>query len=204
MSRFEITAPVPGFRGDSAGVMFDNGKAVITSDTAQGLSALAYFRSQGYGILPLDGVHPDEVLQHGNESALEESARLDREIAELKAKRDVEAKRKERDDLYREVYGADEPAELTPGAEGEDGQHPAIVETAPVERAGPAGEGSTSAPLAPPANNASAEEWRAWVAASGRGTAEDVAEKSRTEIINTYGADYDRDREAQLKGGGVA
>jgi len=90
MARFEISAPTPGYKGESvAGVMFSDGKAVVTSDTDQGLRALAYFRSAGYGILALDDTAVDDVLQRGNETPEQESARLDREIEQLRDKNHV-------------------------------------------------------------------------------------------------------------------
>lgn len=219
MGRYEVRTPHVGFTGESAGVAFQDGAAVVTSDTQAGFNALTYFRQAGYGILALDDAAPiDEVLHRGNESAVEESARLDREIADLEARRDLDAKRKKRDELYAEVFGED--AAAARGAEEPDsaaaytlptGMGPNFAQPAIDDPDGPAapaadpqqGEGSTAEAelLAPPANNASAEDWRAWAVASGRASQEDVATKSRTELQNTLGADYDRDREAQLKGG---
>jgi hypothetical protein len=196
--------------GESAGIMFQDGVAVVTSDTAAGMSALTYFRGAGYGILPLDDALPiDELLQRGNESPEEEAARLEREIESLKARDSLEAKRQERDDLYRKVYGddaADAREQATTATPSMLTGIAPIVPTvddpvAPVEGQGEQGEGAESELLAPPANNASVADWRAWAVQSGRATEDEVSSRSRTELQNTLGADYDRDREEQLKGG---
>ncbi|MFI1942054.1 hypothetical protein ACH44C_33590 [Streptomyces purpureus] len=46
--QYRITTPVPGFTGVSAGANFTNGVAEV--DDADNAPALAYFRSQGYGV----------------------------------------------------------------------------------------------------------------------------------------------------------
>ncbi|HET6353390.1 hypothetical protein [Streptomyces sp.] len=57
--RYRITTPVLGFTGISAGVNFTDGTAeveIADGDTqTYNARALAYFRSQGYGIEELDG-----------------------------------------------------------------------------------------------------------------------------------------------------
>jgi hypothetical protein len=42
-------------------------------------------------------------------------------------------------------------------------------------------------------------EWRAWAVDSGRAKAEDVKSMPKGELQSTFGAAYDRDREAQLQ-----
>jgi hypothetical protein len=220
MSRFEISIP-NGFTGVGAGgVKFANGKAVVSSDTEGGLSALAYFKSQGgYGILPLDETSVDEVLQHGNSAPAEEAETLRREIKALEDRRDLEKLRKERDDLYREVYGVDRDeaeqrnaeqgglpagATLTPGAapatEVDKAQTQGSTPKAPPYVSPETPQDGKLKP--PPADNAPVAEWRTWAVESGRAKAEDVEKAPRGEIIAKHGADYDRDREAQLKGEG--
>jgi hypothetical protein len=201
MARFEIRTPVVGFTGVSAGVSFQDGAAVITSDTQDGMSALTYFRQAGYGVLALDGVEADDIIRRGNESPEEESARLDREISALESRKGLEEKRARVAELRADVYGA----------EGAPGQLP-ILSTGTAPTAITPVEGDPGVPpleggddnaelIAPPANNASADEWRKWVVDSGRATDDEVAGRSRTALQEQYGADYDRDREAQLKGG---
>lgn len=201
MARFQINVR-SGYTGVGAGgVNFTAGEAVITSDTREGLAALAYFVSNpGYDVLPLDEVQASDVLRQGNESPAEESKRLQAEIDELRARRDIERLRRERDDLYRDVYGRDRAderqAQLTPGSEGEDEppqneQGPEVVVT----------DASSGKLLPPPAESAPVGEWRKWAVDSGRAKTEDVEKASRSQIISEHGAAYDRDREAELKGG---
>ncbi|MFG2976296.1 hypothetical protein ACGFYY_25350 [Streptomyces sp. NPDC048331] len=58
--RYEITAPVSGFTGDSAGASFEQGTAHVGDDTPAGRARLAYFRSSGYGVRALDVPATDE------------------------------------------------------------------------------------------------------------------------------------------------
>jgi hypothetical protein len=208
MARFEITTPVADYNGFSAGVNFTAGKAVVTSDTQAGMSALAYFRGAGYGILALDEVLVDEVLNRANEDPATEAARLRREIADLEDRESLDELRERRAELYAKVYGEDDPRVIdaaTPRQEGEveiqatlspgsanyaEGDRPAETKSGEVPGVGL---------LAPPADSAPVAEWRAWAVDSGRATAEEVAApRTKADIIATYGAAYDRDREEQL------
>ncbi len=214
MARFEITTPAPGFTGESRGIAFQQGKAVITSDTKDGLSALTYFYGAGYGVLPLDGVTAAEIVQRGNESPEEEAARLDREIAELEARQSLDDKRAKRDALYRDVYGDEAADARQAAAEPVDEMTTLTTGTAPTVATAAAGdpgiepseqgEGASSELLVPPAGNASVDEWRKWAVDSGRAQESDVSGMSRTAIQQRYGAEYDAEREAQLKGGDAA
>lgn len=47
---YRVTTPVPGFTGDSVGVAFTAGEAIVPADNAP---ALRYFRSAGYGVEPI-------------------------------------------------------------------------------------------------------------------------------------------------------
>lgn len=210
MSRFEISLPGGrDFTGVSAGgVTFRDGKALIVTAPGDGkaLSALSYFRSAGYNIQPLDGESVEDALrEQGAEgrTATDEAAALKREIADLRAARDLEELRKERDALYREVHGhdraedveqgvtVDEPAKLQTGSAGDV--------KAPNEPQ--AGEG---AKLAPPQNDAPVAEWREWAVASGRATEDEVSSMPRADIIRTHGRAYDAERAAELEGGSAA
>lgn len=216
MARFEITTPVADYNGFSAGVNFTAGKAVVTSDTAGGMSALAYFRGAGYGIAALDEVGADEILSRANEDPNTEAQRLRREIAELEDREGLEDLRKRRADLHRKVYGTDDPHETGPVVagprqEGEDVIAPTLSPGAAnyAEGDAPASNTPAAAPaegklLAPPADNAPVAEWRTWAVESGRAKTTDVEKAPRSEIIATFGSAYDRDREAQLTSGDAA
>lgn len=209
MARFEISTPVADYNGFSAGINFTAGKAVVSSDTQAGMSALAYFRQAGYGILALDEPTVDEVLTRANEDPATEAARLRREIAELENRESLDELRSRRDELHRKVYGVDDPhadaapAVAAPRQEGETEISPTLSPGSanyaagdhPAELAGVTAEGEL---LAPPADSAPVAEWRAWAVESKRAKAEDVEKTPRSEIIATHGAAYDRDREAQL------
>lgn len=54
MTKFKITAPVKGFRGDLAGLVFRDGAA--TADGSADAAALAYCRRRGYTVEPADEV----------------------------------------------------------------------------------------------------------------------------------------------------
>lgn len=204
MARFEITTPVADYNGFSAGVNFTAGKAVVTSDTQAGLSALAYFRGAGYGILALDEVLVDEVLNRANEDPVTEAARLRREIADLETRESLDELRERRAELHRKVYGEDDPHAVAavdqPRQEGE-----AEIQASLSPGAANYAEGDVPAEgelLAPPLETEGVAAWRAWAVDSRRATAEQVAAPvTKAEIIATYGAAYDRDREAQLSAG---
>jgi hypothetical protein len=211
MARFEITTPVADYNGFSAGINFTGGKAVVSSDTQAGMSALAYFRGAGYGILALDEVLVDEVLNRANEDPATEAARLRREIADLEDRESLDDLRRRRDDLHAKVYGDDadpdrEIAAWSPRQEGEaeiqatlsPGSANYAEGDAPAASTDEATEGEL---LAPPNETAPVSEWRAWVVASGRASADDVAGAKKNDIIAEHGAAYDRDREAQLSAG---
>lgn len=196
---FIVETPVIEYTGESAGIGFHKGRAEVAADTQDGLSALRYFRGAGYRIYAKDENGPalSELLDQPAGDALAEAAAIQAEIKQLEARRDLEDLRGKRDALRREVLGKDEAAALEPGTT------PVEIEladpaTGPAEAGQQQGEGAL---LAPPAANAGVADWRAWAVESGRAGEDDVATKSRTELQNTLGADYDRDREAQLKGG---
>lgn len=180
MSRFEIKTPVPNYTGRVAGVTFADGRAVITSDTEAGLSALNYFKAQGYGIAALDREGVDEVLTRANEDPAAEHARLSAEIESKKQRLDLDNLRRQNEDLDAKLFKAHE-------ASG-DGE---------VQ----AGEGATTQPplTAPPADSASVTEWRKWAVDSGRATPEQAKTMDRAAIQAEHGAAYDRERAARLQ-----
>lgn len=50
MTEYHVHAPEAGFSGESCGVVFQAGAAVLTDDTPQRLAALAYFRRRDYAV----------------------------------------------------------------------------------------------------------------------------------------------------------
>lgn len=202
MPQFQIKTPVPNWSGVGvAGIAFANGVAIVDSENDKGYAALSYAYGRGYQVEPLDENGPSvlDVLESRDADPVRESAKLDAEIKALESARDLQAKRKHRDELREQVYGAEQASAQEQADHADDGttsstltpgEGPTITEPAPGDEL-----------LAPPAENASADSWRTWVVDSGRATEDEVAGKSRTELIQTYGAAYDRDREAQLKGG---
>lgn len=206
MSRFEISLPGGRtFNGESAGAAFREGKAEVDATTLKGRSQLAYFHGAGYNVRPLGDASVQEVLgeqRDDSRSALDEAAALHREIAELKAAKEIDALRKERDALYREVHGHDRAedvapaAALTPGSVQADEPHTPVVQPERPSTGAQAGEGSK---LAPPQNDAPVAEWREWAVMSRRATETDVASMPRADIIRTHGKAYDTERAAELE-----
>jgi hypothetical protein len=205
MARFEITTPVADYNGMSAGVNFTAGRAVISSDTQAGLTALAYFRGAGYGIFAMDELTADEVLNRANEDPTTEAERLRREIAALETRESLDELRARRAELHRKVYGeedphADLPGPATPRQEGEAGIQATLSPGAANYAEGDApAQQQGGELLAPPADNAPVSEWRTWAVDSKRAKAEDVKSMPKGELQSTFGAAYDRDREAQLQ-----
>lgn len=175
MARFEIKTRTPGFTGVSAGVNFAGGRAVVTSDTQEGLAALRYFAEAGYGVAALDGVEIGEVLTRANESPAAEHARLTREIAANEDRLSLDDLRKKARELEGKVFKADD--------------------TDPVDPALPA----QTELLAPPADNAAVGEWRKWVVASGRLTEDDAKAADKPTLVTVHGAAYDAERDARLR-----
>lgn len=175
MARFEVKTPEQFYTGRVVGILFDKGRTVVTSDTAEGLAALYYFKTQGYGIAPLDQVGIDEVLTRANEDATSEFDRLSRENAELENRLKLDELREENKRLQEQVFKADSAA---------------------TELSEPAEESEL---LAPPAESAPVSAWRAWAVESGRATEDEVKSQDKATIISTHGAAYDRERAARLQ-----
>ncbi len=186
MARFEVKTPVPFYTGKVAGVAFAEGRAVVTSDTDEGLKALYYFRSQGYGIAGLDDVRVDEVLARANEDASSEHERLTRDNARLKNRLELDDLRKENEALQAKVFKA-----KVFKADGGETQ------------AGDELRGATQPPLLePPVETAPVGAWRTWAVDSGRVTADEAKTLSKGDIIEQHGAAYDRERAARLQADG--
>jgi hypothetical protein len=186
MARFEVSAPVASFTGISAGVAFARGRAVVTSDTAEGLAALYYFKQAGYGIAALDGVEVDDVLSRANESPDAEHTRLLQENRSLKNRLELDDLRKENEKLHAQVF------KVTDDERGEGDAQTGATGTTQVEL------------QAPPQESASVTEWRKWVVDSGRGTAEQAKAMDKPAIIAQHGAAYDAERAEQLKAAAAA
>lgn len=110
MSKFKIVTPVPDFTGESAGVRFANGSAVVDHTHP----SLHHFRVAGYGIEPMDGVDLDAALQSALPPEVEES-QLRAEIAALEQAAGLAALRARRDALRAEARL--ELVDLPPGGE---------------------------------------------------------------------------------------
>jgi hypothetical protein len=178
MARFEVKTPVQFFTGEVAGITFAKGRAVVTSDTDAGLRALYYFKQQGYGIVGLDEVEVDEVLNRANESAASEVVRLKRENDELKDRLDLDKLREENRKLQEQVFKRDEK-----DSEAQAGEEP-----------------TTQPPLlAPPSETASQAQWRKWAVDAGRVTEEEAKSLDKATIISVHGAAYDEERAARLR-----
>lgn len=63
MNRYQVTAPERGFSGESCGVVFKDGAAVVSDETKQGRAAIEYFRRRGYALTPegADQAADDEI-----------------------------------------------------------------------------------------------------------------------------------------------
>lgn len=180
MARFEVTTPVPGHTGRVGDTNFQDGKAEVSSDTREGLSALAYFHAQGYGIAPLDDLSVEVAVQRGALSPVDEARRLERENAELKTRLGLDDLRAEnkrlRDQVYK-VEGEAQPTTPDIGGQGNVGS----------KAGGPAPAPADDAPIA---------EWRAH-AVGQLGIAEVEAKRlDRGQII-------ERDRVARERAEGV-
>jgi hypothetical protein len=198
MTEFTIESPVADFTGESAGAYFRDGSATLDVVDDKGRASLGYFMNAGYKITPADADGPSarEVLAASADPAAE-ARELQREIEQLEARRDVDDLRKRRNAL-REQLGDVAPASA---GELEAGNADESAAPAPSKQDTPAAV--DNGPMAPPPGNAGVEAWRTWVVESGRDSEESVSTLSRTEIINTYGAAYDADRAAYLKGEGA-
>jgi hypothetical protein len=82
MTKLKITAPVVGFRGDLAGLVFRDGSAI--ADDSVDRAAVAYCRRRGYTVEPVDGaivagqVADDREMPDHTPSADDESAAVER------------------------------------------------------------------------------------------------------------------------------
>lgn len=140
MARFKITTPVADWQGESAGVQFAHGRAEVDASTDAGVSALSYFRSAGYGIVPLDGVEVDEAIRRMTTPPADEAAQLKREIAALEEQAGLDELRRRRDELQAKV----DKRELAPVGE----QGPEMV------------GGATKLPAPPDSDKVA--DWRAY------------------------------------------
>lgn len=160
MARFKITTPVPGWDGNvgekETGVpvtRFADGEATIDVIDQGSASRLAYFRSAGYIVEPLDGMSAEVAIRSAVLTVGQEAAALQAENAELTKVSEIEALRRENARL-RELA-----AERMNTLSRDDtaGQ---------VKRGGTvkAGSGDDVAPVAP-GDDASVTEWRAYAVA---------------------------------------
>jgi len=52
MTSYNITAPDEAYSGESCGVVFKDGAAVVSDEDKAGRGAIEYFRRRGYGVGP--------------------------------------------------------------------------------------------------------------------------------------------------------
>jgi len=122
MSKFKIMTPVPGWTGSvgAAGTEthFIDGRAEldVTDETTAG--RLAYFRSGGYGIEPLDKVGVDEAIRRVTMTTVQEYAELKRESAELDRAAELDSLRDEVARKRERQVKTDAEAEQAPEATG--------------------------------------------------------------------------------------
>lgn len=192
-ARFTITSPRPNWTGEGAGQLyFRNGVAELTvdlDDWAPGSKrgALYYFRSQGFGIEPLDGVSVDQALRDPSAEATDIQLQiedLDRQIKAETGRDDLEAKRKQLDDLRAKRAAADAAARKGEAAEEGD-----VV----------TGDGSGSAlpeisvrrDVPPPSPDAPVADWRAY-AVEIDPSLDDAAAKQlgKSDLQTRYGSAY--------------
>lgn len=89
MTRFTITAPVRGFSGARAGVMFGGGRAEVDDGNPTHAKALRYFERKGYGIeeiaevsAPVPARDPAEVRPPADDGAEDDGEPADDSTAE--------------------------------------------------------------------------------------------------------------------------
>jgi len=63
--RYQITAPTPGFSGESCGVQFRQGAAETDDGTKERRAALEYFRRRGYTVAAIVEAEPEEPEPSG-------------------------------------------------------------------------------------------------------------------------------------------
>lgn len=102
MARFRITTPVPGWEGNvgeretgTPVTRFADGQAEIDVTDQGTASRLAYFRSAGYVIEPLDDVSAEVAIRSAVLTVGQEVAALEAENAELNKISEVEKLRAE-------------------------------------------------------------------------------------------------------------
>lgn len=184
--RFAITSPRLGFTGEGAGQLyFRDGEAELSVDldnweNGNARGALFYYKIQGFGITPLDGVSVEQALRDPGAEALAVQAEiddLDRQIRAENSRDTLEAKRKELADLRAARAKAD-----TAKAAGQES-------TGAEGAAVPPSTLHTDVP--PPAPDAAVADWRAY-AVEIDPELDDKAAKAlnRDVLIATYGSAY--------------
>lgn len=159
MRTFLVKTAIPGYTGESAGIVFDKGQAMVTVDavTGQGLSAMRYFVEAGYPISEPDGEPVDQValfdalgLPSPAPQAAIAAARA-AEVESLTKRRDALKAAADLDKLRAEVAELEEAA-----AEKAEAERQADAEAAAEADAnGPAPDGDNidpNAPADPPAD----------------------------------------------------
>jgi len=192
MARFKISTPVAGYTGESAGIAFANGIAEIDTRSDAHVSALSYFRSAGYGIVPLDDVEVDDAIRRATTPPADEAEQLKREIAELEKAESLDGLRKRRDELKSKVAER-EQAERTESRKGDNAPD---VPAAPGAPRGQDGRGSS---LPAPPESDKVADWRTY-ATEHLGVTDAQARTMNTQELRGL---YVRTRNEGTKGGDV-
>lgn len=189
-ARFTITSPRPNWTGEGAGQLyFRDGVAELVvdlDDWAPGSKrgALYYFRSQGFGIEPLDGVSVEQALRDPSAEATDIQLQiedLDRQIKAETGRDDLEAKRKQLEDLRAKRAAADAAARKGEGVEQ------------PASAGGEEGDNDVQVrrDVPPPSPDAPVADWRAY-AVEIDPSLDDAAAKQlgKADLQTRYGSAY--------------
>lgn len=186
MARFKIITPVPNWEGNvgerETGVpvtRFADGVAEIDVVDQGTASRLAYFRSAGYIIEPLDGVSESDAIRSSVLTVGQEAASLLAENEELRQVSELDKLRAENARLRERVAGR---------------RSDSLASGEPTVTA-PAGDDVTA-----PADNAGVDEWRAYAVAR-LGLSE--SEVKGWDKRGLQKREADRAAAAEIEGGGA-
>lgn len=189
----KITAPVKGFKGRVAGVVFEDGKGETDND-----NAIAYFRRKGYGIgntkptgtgvtarsrdvVPAD---PRDVATTRVGTPVRDGA-VDPEKGDFLGPTNAGQENPHGPDVVNPELHASQGVRPVKGGpvhvDDTAAQDAAETEHTEVSTDGTPVPGSE--PVEPPAGNASRDDWAAYVTALG----EDPGDRGRDELRDTYG-----------------
>lgn len=180
--RFSIRSPRPGYTGEGAGeVYFRDGLAELAVDlddwsNGNNRGALSYFRTQGFEIIPLDGVSVDQAMADPSAEAdalLAEKAGLQRQLDAETAREDVDKLRAQVDQMRADRAARDAAARQRDAP------------AAPAEQEG------VKTDVPPPAPDAPVADWRAYAVEIDPQLDDKTAKTlSKDVLVATYGGAY--------------